>query len=387
MGKMEVERLTLRRNRGALGGVEEPAEPTCRSRRALDLIRAHIKWFLPKSHRTGYSRPSSDTAGYAACLAWSTVSRFLSAPNPTMSLSHRNFSSRTKLCQVFQLAVVSLVPRSVLVLRHTTPVFGLGFLLVRGHVRRCTNLRVVWPGAGVLQWYAVRRYGYKSSLRSSGGSSWSSQSPLAFPEVEGRWRLRGAVCAFAAVQQHFPLVPAQRQSNELQATTVGEWWRRHSLRRHKGGLWTVRLSSFHRVLLQGGFFILRRRDPLSERGHLSSLVKDMLTHSVAKVQRGSRHSRRYRKSCPELPGPSGLMTAYEQFRRRHALLREVSKWHCHSRTRITGARTRGIVGMLGPKLLVSGIVGMLGQLFNSRVGSTRKATNPKTGRHRPEERL
>ena len=38
------------------------------------------------------------------------------------------------------------------------------------------------------------------------------------------------------------------------ATTVGECERRHSLRRHKGGLWTVRLSSFHRVLLHGVFF-------------------------------------------------------------------------------------------------------------------------------------
>ena len=38
-----------------------------------------------------------------------------------------------------------------------------------------------------------------------------------------------------------PLVPVQRWSIELPATTVGEWRRRHSLQRHKGGLWTVPL--------------------------------------------------------------------------------------------------------------------------------------------------
>ena len=50
----------------------------------------------------------------------------------------------------------------------------------------------------------------------------------------------------------FPLLPVQRQSDELPATTVGECRRRHSLRRHKGGRWTVRLTSRHHVL-QGGF--------------------------------------------------------------------------------------------------------------------------------------
>ena len=39
--------------------------------------------------------------------------------------------------------------------------------------------------------------------------------------------------------RHFPLVPVQRWSIELPATTVGERRRRRSLRRHKGGLWTV----------------------------------------------------------------------------------------------------------------------------------------------------
>ena len=57
---------------------------------------------------------------------------------------------------------------------------------------------------------------------------------------------------WAAYIRHFPLVPVQRQSNELLATTVGECRRRRSLRRHKGGRWTIRLTSRHHVL-QGGF--------------------------------------------------------------------------------------------------------------------------------------
>ena len=48
----------------------------------------------------------------------------------------------------------------------------------------------------------------------------------------------------------FPLLHVHQQSIELPATTVGEWRRRHSLRRHKGGLWVVHLTSIHRVLLQ-----------------------------------------------------------------------------------------------------------------------------------------
>ena len=39
--------------------------------------------------------------------------------------------------------------------------------------------------------------------------------------------------------RHFPLVPVQRWSIELPATSVGERRRRCSLRRHKGGPWTV----------------------------------------------------------------------------------------------------------------------------------------------------
>ena len=66
----------------------------------------------------------------------------------------------------------------------------------------------------------------------------------------------GDVCAsslphLVAYNRHFPLVPVQRQSNELPAT-VGECRRGPSLRRHKGGRWTVPLTSRHHVL-QGGF--------------------------------------------------------------------------------------------------------------------------------------
>ena len=57
------------------------------------------------------------------------------------------------------------------------------------------------------------------------------------------------------------MILVQRQSSELPATTVGESSRGGSLRRHKGGLWTVHLISHHQVLLQGGFLSVRRLAP------------------------------------------------------------------------------------------------------------------------------
>ena len=53
--------------------------------------------------------------------------------------------------------------------------------------------------------------------------------------------LRGAVCACCMPYTRcFPfLVPVQRWSNELPATTVGERRRRHSLQSHKGGPETI----------------------------------------------------------------------------------------------------------------------------------------------------
>ena len=79
------------------------------------------------------------------------------------------------------------------------------------------------------------------------------KAPSSHRGAEGRWRCWRLIVAFSgAYNRHFPLVPVQRQSNELPATTVGECRRRRSLRRHKGGRWTVRLISRHHVL-QGGF--------------------------------------------------------------------------------------------------------------------------------------
>ena len=65
----------------------------------------------------------------------------------------------------------------------------------------------------------------------------------------------------AQYNKRCPLLPVQRRSAELPATTVGEWRRRHSLRRHKGGLWTVLLIFVHHVVLQGGFKKLVRNIP------------------------------------------------------------------------------------------------------------------------------
>ena len=108
----------------------------------------------------------------------------------------------------------------------------------------------------------LRRHWYSYPSSSSG-----------HPEVHKRpWPLRGSrgdgnggrfvrsVARFAPLRctpDAVPLFPVQQQSIELPATTVG------ACRRHKGGLWTVRLIPVHYVLLQGGFFILCRRDPLA----------------------------------------------------------------------------------------------------------------------------
>ena len=100
----------------------------------------------------------------------------------------------------------------------------------------------------------------------------------------------------------------------------------------------------------------------------------------------ARHSKQCWVSCLELPGPSGLMRASERSRRRQLLLGKATRlswewisiattcragspwWSCSHRARVnaagaaesrydssaqvTGARTSGIVRMLGPKLLV-----------------------------------
>ena len=111
-----------------------------------------------------------------------------------------------------------------------------------------------FEGVPTQAFVSLGRYGYTCSLSSPTQTPGTMQRPLA--PIEER-RGDGDVCAsslppLAAYIRYFPLVPVQRQSSELRATTVGECRRRYSLRRHKGGRWTVCLTSRHHVL-QGGF--------------------------------------------------------------------------------------------------------------------------------------
>ena len=81
-----------------------------------------------------------------------------------------------------------------------------------------------------LLWFL--KFARAPGLSGGRGEMATSSARLAF--------LRGVVCARRRYARCFPfLFPVQRQSSELPATTVGECRRRHSLRRHKGGLWTV----------------------------------------------------------------------------------------------------------------------------------------------------
>ena len=92
----------------------------------------------------------------------------------------------------------------------------------------------------VVAWYLVSwlfvflKYMFTDALK-------FEKAPSSHRGAEGTWQwLRLLVVSFlASYTRHGPLVPVQRQSTELPATTVGEWRRRHSLRRHKGGLGTV----------------------------------------------------------------------------------------------------------------------------------------------------
>ena len=89
------------------------------------------------------------------------------------------------------------------------------------------------------------------------------------------------------------------------------------------------------------------------------------------------------------------MRAFERSCRRHALFREVSKWQYHSSTSVTGGRTSGIVGMLGPELLVD-VPAALWECwvedFDSRTGNPWqgdqpedwRASDPKTSGHQPK---
>ena len=69
------------------------------------------------------------------------------------------------------------------------------------------------------------------------------------------WRASPVVPSLRRISDIVPLVPARCtvvRSMELLATTVGEWRRRHSLRRHKAGTWTAVLPPGSRVRCLSG---------------------------------------------------------------------------------------------------------------------------------------
>ena len=103
--------------------------------------------------------------------------------------------------------------------------------------------------------------------RSRGGWQWRSLRSLALPSF-----LRRTPDTALA-----PFVPVQSQSTELPATTVGEWRRRHTLRRHKGGLWTAFFYLPPHVLLQCGFLHCVAGTFWPNEGVRSGLLEDMLT--------------------------------------------------------------------------------------------------------------
>ena len=111
----------------------------------------------------------------------------------------------------------------------STPVwrrYGSLFLVVSSSARLLLLLH------GVVRFTGTGGYGYSPSLRSPTGSSWSLQSPLVPPGIEGdgnggRSLVRGL--RLSRTPDMVPSVPVQLRSMELPAPTVGEWWRRHSL--------------------------------------------------------------------------------------------------------------------------------------------------------------
>ena len=64
------------------------------------------------------------------------------------------------------------------------------------------------------------------------------------------WLMAGSAACCMQYMRHCPLFPVQSQSEELPATTEGEWRRRHS---SQGRTSDCILNSRHHVLLQGGF--------------------------------------------------------------------------------------------------------------------------------------
>ena len=151
--------------------------------------------------------------------------------------------------------------------------------------------------------------------------------------------MAGYAACFTTYIRCCPMFLVQRQSSELPATTVGESSRGGSLRRHKGGLWTVHLFSHHQVLLQGGFFKCQAScagvgkvpgtvDANGPRWLRRPRVQAPGTERSVKrsCARRSTPQQIVRRNAGALPGPSGSTRAYERSRQRHA--HQVSGTRC-----------------------------------------------------------
>ena len=194
-----------------------------------------------------------------------------------------------------------------------------------------------------------------------------------FPRVRGHsplevckcpWSLRGsreyaphgymglmaglAACCTLYIR-HFPLVPVQRWSTELPATTVGERRRRRSLRRHKGGLWTVFLTSCHKCCCSVAFKCQAYEgQTVSGQSH------------IWRSRCGKSAIWRFQAACHVLtrPCPCGRSDAAV-----------AAGWQFHPVTRAHGCKEQQ-----------SGVTTQVSRAPPAR------ATNPRTGGHRPKKR-
>ena len=128
--------------------------------------------------------------------------------------------------------------------------------------------------------------GYSGTPQDVTGTGFPGERGRGRPEVcKGPWSLRGSreyaphgaleqMAGSAACRMTYnrrcPLVLVQSQPAELLVTTVGEWRRRHSLRRQQWGTRAAFLTSRHQVLVQGGFGVSWRK---VQGGHGSRLQK------------------------------------------------------------------------------------------------------------------